>query len=295
MARANKLGFVGLNGIKTNELEEYYTTVLGLPLVENSDGAQYFNCGADHHALIIEKSDTTGYAYMGIQLAGDEPLKNVAAELLASGIASELVSDRFKGIDSALKVTDPDGFTLYLYQNMDMSKVDNPNCGIRPQKLGHVSLFSTNAKTALDFYSKNLSFRWSDWVEDAFVFMRCNSDHHAINFINRKTPGMFHFAFELRDSAHLIQACDQLGMRKIPIEWGPGRHGPGHNLYTYHLDPDGNVVELFSDLDRMSDESLGHWDPRPHHRNKPQVPQVWDFDRWIDIWGPPIPDLFKVK
>lgn len=295
MARAIKLGFVGLNGIKTDELQEHYTQILGLPLVEAAQGAQYYSCGPDHHSLIIEKSDRKGLSYFAIQIAGEGPMDDVAKELTASGIKNEVVSDRFKGVGTALKITDPDGFTIYLYRHMERSEANYSGRGIGPQKLGHVALFSKNAQTALDFYTECLSFRWSDWVADAFVFMRCNADHHVINFINRTTPGMFHFAYELRDSAHLIQACDQLGMHRIPIEWGPGRHGPGHNLYTYHLDPDGNVVELFADLDRMSNEELGCWDPRPHHRNSPQRPQVWDLDPKSECWGPPVPELFKVK
>ena len=30
------------------------------------------------------------------------------------------------------------------------------------------------------------------------------------------------------------------------IEFGPGRHGPGHALFVYMRDPDGHRIELFN-------------------------------------------------
>ena len=73
--------------------------------------------------------------------------------------------------------------------------------------------------------------------------------------------------------------------RTFPIIWGPGRHGPGHNVYTYHRNPDDQIVEMFTELDKMLDESLGYFDPRPWHRDRPQAPKVWTMP--TDIWGPP--------
>ena len=33
---------------------------------------------------------------------------------------------------------------------------------------------------------------------------------------------------------------------KIQLLWGPVRHGPGHNIATYHRNPDGYLIELVS-------------------------------------------------
>ena len=115
--------------------------------------------------------------------------------------------------------------------------------------------------------------------------MRCGPDHHTVNFVRGKRTQMHHIAFELKDWAHIQAACDFLGSRNIPIIWGPGRHGPGHNVYTYHRNPDDQIIEMFTELDKMLDESLGYFDPRPWHRDRPQVPKVWSMP--TDIWGPP--------
>jgi len=42
---------------------------------------------------------------------------------------------------------------------------------------------------------------------------------------------------------------------------------------------------MFTELDKMLDESLGYFDPRSWHRDRPQAPKVWTYP--TDIWGPP--------
>jgi catechol-2,3-dioxygenase len=151
-----------------------------------------------------------------------------------------------------------------------------------------------SAEAVTAFYESALGFRWSDWIGDFFVFLRCNADHHAVNFLNASRPGqLHHFAFELQDAGHVAEACDTLSAHGIPLIWGPGRHGVGHNLFTYHADPDGNVVELFCDLDRMASEELGYYEPRPWHDELPQRPKRWTPDPTsANLWGPGPPEGF---
>jgi catechol-2,3-dioxygenase len=138
------------------------------------------------------------------------------------------------------------------------------------------------------FYQELLGFRWSDTVGDFFVFLRCNADHHAANFMaSAKFQGMHHIAYEMRDPAHLITMLDRLAAHGYRLHWGPGRHGPGHNLFTYHKDPDGNTIELFTQLDVIHDESKGYWEPRPWHETTPMGPRTWEVDlATVNAWGP---------
>ena len=130
----------------------------------------------------------------------------------------------------------------------------------------------------------------SDWVEQFFVFMRCGPDHHTVNFLKSERSRMHHFAFELRDAAHLIASCDVLGQENLDIVWGPVRHGPGHNIATYHRNTDDLMIELYTELDRMSDEALGYFDPKPWHEDLPQRPKTWVGRKRRDVWGPCDPE-----
>ncbi len=287
-----RLGFLGLNSVKSEESKDYYTRVMGLPLITETPQETYFGCGFGSHALSLHKAEQSGFRHLGFQISGSGPLDDALVALQADGIRATIKSSSIYGVDSLIEISDPDGYSVLLYRDEISSQSNFPVQGIRPEKLGHVALWANEAKRSEKYYSEMFGFRTSDWIGNAFVFLRCNTDHHTVNFLTASRPGMFHFAFELRDSSHLIQTCDSLGKEKVRIDWGPGRHGPGHNLYTYHRDPEGNIVELFAELDMMSSEELGYFDPRPYHRDSPQRPKTWKFSPDIDIWGaPPPPDF----
>jgi hypothetical protein len=65
-------------------------------------------------------------------------------------------------------------------------------------------------------------------------------------------------------------------MRDAGIEtvWGPGRHGPGHNVFAYFIAPFGAVIEYTAEVSEV-DESY-----------RVGAPEDW---RWppgrIDHWG----------
>ena len=134
------------------------------------------------------------------------------------------------------------------------------------------------------FYGDTLGFKVGDWIADHFVFMRCGHEHHTLNFVQLGQARLQHLAFEMQDAAALIQSCDVLAHNNLEIMWGPVRHGPGHNMATYHRNPQGQIVELYAEMDLMTNEALGYYDPRPWHADRPQKPKVWP--RGGNIWGP---------
>jgi hypothetical protein len=40
-------------------------------------------------------------------------------------------------------------------------------------------------------------------------------------------------------------------------------------------------------MDQMNDESLGYFEPRPWHHDRPQRPKVWKREDFGLTWGPP--------
>jgi len=164
--------------------------------------------------------------------------------------------------------------------------------GVGPLKLGHCAYAVADPKAVADFYCRILGFKVSDWIEDFFVFLRCGVDHHTVNFVRGPLQQMHHIAFELKDFAHMQNACELFNQRKIEINWGPVRHGPGHNVAIYHRNADDQIVEFYIELDQMKDEDLGYFDPKPWHHDQPQRPKVWNRAHSGNLWGPlPMPDF----
>lgn len=276
MVKVTKLGFISMNAVDFDGMRAYYRDVVGLPEQYADDRSAYYSCGPDHHAVSLHKAATAGLRHIGLEVRVQDSLADMVRHLRAQGVAADLRSDDIPGVPHSIRITDPEGAVIHLYADTTGSdRAYGTGGGILPGKLGHVAYFVENAKRAEAFYTEALGFRWSDWIEDIFLFMRCNADHHTINFLRSDHKGLFHAAYELHDFSHIGRACDILASHGMPVIWGPGRHGAGHNIFIYHRDPDGNVIEYFTELDRMLDEDLGCFDPRPYHEDYPQRPKVW--------------------
>jgi len=285
--KAVKLGFVGLNVADRDRMKRHYHDVMGLPVSTESPETIYLACGSDYHAVGLYRSpERKGIRHFGFRIDASLSIADALKDLAGNGVRAEKKTDLFPGIPEVIEITDPDGYTVFLYRDSAAVPVPYGQQGVGPVKLGHVALFVENSPKSAVYYEKTFGFRWSDWCEDLFVFMRCNADHHSLNLTNNTRRGMFHMAFELRDLGHIGRGCDMLAASGHPIVWGPGRHGMGHNLFAYHRDPDGNTVEFMAEMDRIPDEGIGFFDPRPYHTDFPQRPKVWKFGpESSNIWG----------
>lgn len=289
-----KIGYAGFNTPDVEAMLNYYTNVIGFTLAERGgDGAAYLRSVLDHHTLVLHPAKEQGLRYVGFQVGGGQSLKDATTQLRDQGITVETQSDAQPAVTEQLQFTAPEGTTLQLYTAMEQVHDPFAALGIVPEKLGHVALAVHDVKKSADFYQRILGFRVSDWIEDFFVFLRCGPDHHTMNFLQSKYQKMHHIAFQLKDWTHVQQACDHLYKQHIPLIWGPGRHGAGHNIFTYHYDPDGQIIELFTELDTMLNEDLGYFEPRPWHEEFPQKPKVWANNlHATNHWGSlPSPDF----
>lgn len=282
----SKLGYLGIETPDVDRMVDYYTRVLDFVLVDSSPDRAFLTTGFDHHCLVVEKGQGTPRSFVGYELWQD--LGDAQTRLKEAGYEVDRRSDIGPATPDVLILREPDtGTPLHLYEGQGPSGV-NGYTPLRPTKLGHVAAFVPALAPMQAFYQDLLGFRWSDTIGDFFVFLRCNGDHHAANFMqSSKRQGLHHVAYEMRDLNHLQTMLDHLARHSYRLEWGPGRHGAGHNIFTYHHDPDGNLVELFTQLDVITDEAKGYFEPRPWHETFPQHPKTWEVDMAaVNSWGP---------
>lgn len=277
-----KLGYAEFNTKDVKALTDYYTNVMGFSLIEEADnGKSYISSGVDHHNIVVAPSDVSHLNKVGWQVGGEMTLQEVGKQLKEHGISSELKTDAEPGISELLELQDPSGTIVNLYKEIDMPTPGFREAGIVPNKLGHIAIGVKNAKETVDFYKQVLGFWETDKIGDIANFLTCNSDHHTLNILQSKRQVMHHIAFELRSFEHHKDSSDKLSKYGLPILWGPSRHTAGHNIASYHHDPDQHFIELFSDLDVYIPE-LDYMDPRPWHENLPQRPRVWES---LSYWG----------
>ncbi|MEV4516319.1 VOC family protein [Dactylosporangium sp. NPDC049525] len=151
---------------------------------------------------------------------------------------------------------------------------------VKPRKLGHVVLGSTEHETTLAFFRDGLGFKASDYVKDAAAFLRCSTDHH--NVLIMKSPVVFphHSSWQVDDIDEIGRgATAMLEGRPERHVWGLGRHHAGSNFFWYLRDPAGTFSEYYSDMDYIPDAQLWH-------------PETFEGARGLFNWGPPPPPSF---
>jgi len=294
MGIVKKIGYAAFETSDVHRLSEYYQEVLGFAVQAQARDMVFLSCPLDHHSVVLKKGPRPDCTQLGLQVASDDDLSELRRRIESRGITVSEATDPAPSVARRISFAGPGNFTIEAQAEVAVSPPETSKDAIRPLRLGHVAFKVANVKATAKFFADLLDFRESDWIGDFFAFLRCGPDHHTVNFLNNPDQRMHHIAFQLSDIAHIKNACDHLGRRRIPLIWGPGRHGPGHNIFTYHHNPDGQIIELYAELDQMSDEALGYFDPQPWHEEFPQRPKIWDPGlATSNIWGVPGPQSFR--
>ena len=206
---------------------------------------------------------TLGYAGFAVRdpaaLAGIRAMAEAATPILPS--PSPLFHD------GAFAVRDPDDNLIAF----GLAREQPALPGLRGP-LQHLTLASRDPDAIERFYVDALGFLASDRVrtEDGqmtTVFTRSNHEHHSLACFRQDCVGVDHHSYEAGDWSVIKDWCDRLGDRHIPLMWGPGRHGPGNNLFVFIEDPDGNWIEISAELEVVHDRPLKEWRHEPRTLN----------------------------
>jgi catechol 2,3-dioxygenase-like lactoylglutathione lyase family enzyme len=285
MIQVRRLGHASFSTPDLDGQVAYYSDVLGLRIIERDKDRAFLACRTGLEAIALERGDAVALKRLSFQVAPGSDFSALARELSDLGIKSERRSGISPGIAEALVFSDIKGTLIELFADYRFAADDGVQAVITPLKLGHVAYRVTDVQAVTRFYTDVLGFRVSDWRDTTFAFLRCNTDHHTVNFVVDPVPQLHHIAFEVKDWPEIHRACDFLAKNKIHLVWGPARHIIGHNIAAYHRNSDNVRVELFCEMDLMKDEALGYFDPRPWHQDRPQRPKTWPKDTLRNYWG----------
>jgi len=142
------------------------------------------------------------------------------------------------------------------------------------QRLGHVVLQTTKYVEALNWYLDNLGMIVSDFLffpgqrdrGPAMSFIRCDrgatpTDHHTLAMALGPQNRYVHSAFQVCDLDALAAGGQYLADQGYHRSWGIGRHIQGSQIFDYWRDPDGFMVEHFTDGDMFDCTLEPGWAP----------------------------------
>ncbi|WP_067479089.1 VOC family protein [Actinomadura hibisca] len=151
---------------------------------------------------------------------------------------------------------------------------------VRPRKLGHAVLGTTDFAATTAFFRDGLGFRTSDLIGDVGIFLRCSTDHHNLLVLAAPVAFLHHTSWQVDDVDDVGRgASAMLDGHPERHVWGLGRHHAGSNFFWYLKDPAGNFAEYYSDMDAVPDDQL--W-----------TPETLEGAKGLFNWGPPPPPSF---
>ncbi|MCS6926791.1 MAG: biphenyl-2,3-diol 1,2-dioxygenase [Candidatus Binatia bacterium] len=265
MAAVTQLGYLGLSVSNVDEWERFAESILGLQSNgRDGDGSLFLRMDEYHHRFALHPTGKDDLAYIGWEVATEEALQEMAAQLTAAGVAvqhgtrEEADARRVAGL---IKFTDPSGIPSEIFYG-PLVLFDRPFHSPRPisgfktgeQGLGHFVIWVDDFARSLHFYRDVLGMRISDFVRFApapqvqlnVVFFHCNPRHHSLAFatLPQASPKRLHH-FMLQ-----VQSLDDVGStyylcqdRNVPIVMSLGKHTNDHMVSFYLRTPSGFAVE----------------------------------------------------
>lgn len=245
--------------------------------------------------LLVVPSPARRLVELGVGADDEDDLARIASRLQRLGLPSDLS-------ETTLRATEPAGqirtvITLtprLLQESVRATPYNGPGrverygrapgvvreTPVRPRKLGHAVVGTTDLEATRTFFIEGLGFKVSDYIEDKGIFMRCSSDHHNVLALQAKLNYLHHTSWQLDDIDDVGRGAQAM-MRDNPERhvWGLGRHHAGSNFFWYLKDPAGNFSEYYADMDCIPEDEI--WEP-----------EVLEGARGLFNWGPPPPPSF---
>lgn len=154
-----------------------------------------------------------------------------------------------------------------------------------PRRLGHLVIGTPDLAATRDFLVAGIGCKVSDEIDGVIAFLRCSTDHHNIGLVHSPVPILQHYSWECDDLDHVGHTATAL-YRTDPGRhtWGIGRHFAGSNFYWYLRDPAGSFLELYADLDQITDDE--RWEATGR--------TPLGIEHIANAWGPNLPTEFVV-
>jgi 2,3-dihydroxy-p-cumate/2,3-dihydroxybenzoate 3,4-dioxygenase len=123
----------------------------------------------------------------------------------------------------------------------------------RPIQLTHAVLNTADQDAVERFAVEKLGFIVSDRTAH-MRFLRCNRKHHCVAYAKSTLPSLNHIAFEMSGVDAVMRGIARLREAGYETVWGPGRHGPGNNVFGYFIAPYGGVIEYTAEVSEVGDD-----------------------------------------
>ena len=250
------------------KLSDFYGKIMQMK--PQSIGANAWLCSGKNRQILIKEGMKNRLEFAAFSCRDEGGLNLLKERVKEEGIeVINLQPDLFQ--NDAISIVDQDGHNI----SFGLSKPNMNAESFLKGPLQHLTFSTLNVEKFVDFYVGKLGFCISDRVLHsngnlATCFVRSNHEHHTVACFKSDRVGVDHHSYEAGEWNAIRDWCDHFASMNIELMWGPGRHGPGNNLFVFVEDPDGNWIEISAELEVIHDRPSKDW------------PQE---ERTLNLWG----------
>ena len=253
------------------EAAAFLTDIWGMAPAAVEGATHYLRGSGSFPYLIALEESADCYVRSTTFVCTADRLEQLKASVSAAGLNAASVVSHDPGGGHGIIVELAEGELLrFLVGAQEVAPIEGTDL---PVKLTHVVFNSIDAERTGHLVEDALGFRVSDRTK-GMVFVRCNDSHHSTAFARAGISSLNHIAFEMEDLDAVMRGIGRLRDQDMAPAWGPGRHGPGANVFAYFIAPFGPVIEFSTAVNKVPDDyPVG-------------APEDWTWPaRRIDQWG----------
>jgi catechol 2,3-dioxygenase-like lactoylglutathione lyase family enzyme len=250
---------VDLVATNLDEALRFYETVWNLTPVGSDNDSRYFRGTARyHHILGLHRGAQPAVIRVTFDVASRSDVDELQRRIAAAGARpTALAVLTTPGGGYGFGCKDPDGRNLVFVCDV-ADHADGADQPDRPRKIVHVNLNARDFDASLAFFTGALGFRIIDDNAPLWFLHCANSDHCSIVLCKTNLPTLNHIAFDMADFDSVMRGLGRMKDNGYPTEWGPGRHGPGDNVFAYFCGPDEVPLEYAAEILQVDDNYAPH-------------------------------------
>lgn len=262
-----RLRSVELELARVAEAAEFLERVWGLVPAGSSGDTRFFRGTGDHpYILALAKAAAPYVAAITFSGSGEE-----LDALRRRNGSPRRIRFNVPGGGEGFEVHGPEAQTYRFIE--ETSVAERLKDADKPIQLTHAVINALDVEASERFAVEKLGFQVSDRTGH-MRFLRCNRKHHCVAYAHAQIASLNHIAFEMQSMDAVMRGITRLREAGFESVWGPGRHGPGNNVFGYFVAPYGGVIEYTAEVSEVGDDY------------RVGAPQDWKWPPGrMDHWG----------
>ncbi|PTM61684.1 VOC family protein [Phreatobacter oligotrophus] len=280
------IGHMKINTSVADAVVREATEILGLRVTRNGNGQTWLSSNGRAVELVLVHAGENSAHTIGLEALTVDAVRAAEAKVAEAGCTVVSRTPSLDCMAAGFTFLTPEGLRFEIHTPIrdDLAGRRFPTYGVSANRMDHINLLTPDPAATRRQLEIIGGMRLSErLVNDSLSWMYGgNRQHHILGLVKGKGPGVHHISFEFLDASQFIRLGDTLDRFDKQMLWGPGRHRPGDNVYSYYIDPAGAMIECSSGMSIIADDATFEPNVITNLERPGNV-------RAMNVWGTPAP------